>query len=392
MKDKLVETVNRRPVVLLTGARQTGKSSLLKHTFPKASYVTLDDPLSAELAQENPMSFLNRFDDQDQVIIDEIQYAPNLFRSLKISVDENRKKYGKWILTGSQHFLLMKELSESLAGRISVLELGSLNATELNESLSIKNKEDLLWKGGYPELWAEDLPVNQFFVDYVNSYIERDLKDFMNIYKLQSFRSFLTLLSMRAAQLLNITELSKKAGVSESTIKSWITALEATGIVALLPPFFENLGKRIIKAPKLFFRDNGLLAYFLKIKDYPTLERSGYLGHLWENFVFTEFVKGGLKEGRDLFFFRDSNGVEIDFILNKGSSIHMVEAKYSELPDLKKQNFNKLAPLFKREVNAVLACRVNDPNLIKLKDHHLYNPLFGHNWFLFSGKPRTNSQ
>ncbi len=380
LEHKLIETVKRRPVVLLTGARQTGKSSLLKHTFPKASYVTLDDPFSAIEAQENPTAFINRFNDQDQVIIDEIQYAPNLFRTLKISVDENRRKYGKWILTGSQHFLLMKELSESLAGRISVLELGSLNAAELNASPSIKTQEDQLWKGGYPELWAEDLPVNQFFIDYVNSYLERDLKDFMNIYKLQNFRSFLTLLSMRAAQLLNITELSKKVGVSERTIKSWITALEATGIIAILPPYFENLGKRMIKAPKLFFRDNGLLAHFLNIKDYLTLERSGYLGHLWENFVFTEFIKGGLKEGRDLFYFRDSNGVEIDFIIHAGQTIHMVEAKYSELPDPKKQNFSKLTHLFKQEVNSVLACRINDTGFVQLKDQSLYNPLFGNNW------------
>lgn len=381
LKDKLIETAKIRPVVLLTGARQTGKSSLLKHTFPEASYVTLDDPFSALEAQENPTAFLNRFNDQDQVIIDEIQYAPNLFRTLKITVDEDRRKFGKWILTGSQHFLLMKELSESLAGRISVLELGSLNALELNASLSIKVKEDLLWKGGYPELWAEDLPMSLFFSDYVSSYLERDLKDFMNIYKLQNFRSFLTLLSMRAAQLLNITELSKKAGVSESTIKSWITALEATGIIALLPPYFENLGKRIIKAPKLYFRDNGLLSHLLNIGDYPTLESSGYLGHLWENFVFTEFIKGGMKEGRNLFFFRDSNGVEIDFIIHSGHTIHMVEAKYSELPDPKKQHFNKLAHLFKQEVHAVLACRINDQNFVKLKDQSLYNPLFGNNWF-----------
>lgn len=381
LKDKLIETVNRRPVVLLTGARQAGKSSLLKHTFPKASYITLDDPLSAKLAQENPMSFLKRFNNQDQVIIDEVQYAPNLFRSLKILVDENRTKYGKWILTGSQHFLLMKDLGESLAGRISILELGSLSAIELNASLSIENKEELLWKGGYPEIWAEDLPAEMFFSDYIKSYLERDLKDFMNIYKLQNFRSFLSLLSTRAAQLLNFRELSKKAGVSESTVKSWITALEATGIIALLPPYFENLGKRIIKSPKLFFRDNGLLAHFLSINDYSLMEKSAHLGHLWENFVFTEFIKGGLKEGRDLFFFRDSNGVEIDFILHKGNTIHMVEAKYSELPDPKKQNFRKLAHLFKQETNSVLACRVISHSFIKLKDHNLYNPLYGHNWF-----------
>ncbi len=381
LKDTLKEIAKRRPVVLLTGARQTGKSSLLKHTFPNARYVTLDDTFSAELAQENPISFLKRFADQDQVIIDEVQYAPNLFRSLKISVDENRTKYGKWILTGSQHFLLMKDLGESLAGRISILELGSLSASELNASLSIRNKEDFLWKGGYPEIWAEDLPADMFFSDYIKSYLERDLKEFMNIYKLQSFRSFLTLLSTRAAQLLNFRELSKKTGVSESTVRSWITALEATGIIALLPPYFENLGKRIIKSPKLYFRDNGLLAHLLNINDYVSLENSGYLGHLWENFVFTEFIKGGLKEGRDLFFFRDSNGVEVDFILYKGSTIHMVEAKYSELPDPKKQHFSKLAPLFKQEVNAILACRVNDPGFVEMKDHTLYNPLYGHNWY-----------
>ena len=200
--DKIKEAVNTRPVVLLTGVRQAGKSSLLQRLFTDAEYVTLDRIILAEEAEENPTLFLDRF--KNQVIIDEIQYAPSLFRDLKITVDENRNIKGKWILTGSQQFILMRHVSESLAGRVRILNLGTLSARELNRTNLLKNKRDLLWKGGFPELWAEKLDAKEFYEDYIQTYLERDLKQILNVTSLRDFRRFLSMLAIRVSSLFFI--------------------------------------------------------------------------------------------------------------------------------------------------------------------------------------------
>jgi len=377
--EKIKKAVETRPVVLLTGVRQVGKSSLLQRLFKDAEYVTLDKILLAEEAEENPSKFLNRFD--KQVIIDEIQYAPSLFRDLKIKIDEERDVRGKWILTGSQQFVLMKGISESLAGRARILNLYSLSANELNQADILKNKKDLLWKGGFPEIWAENLDATDFFEDYIQTYLERDLKQILNISNLRDFRRFLTLLALRVGQLINYTEISKDLGVSNNTIKAWVNALEVSGLIILLPPYYNNLGKRLIKTPKLYFCDNGLVSALLNINSLQTLEKSQHLGNIWENFVFTELIKEGFKSGKDLFFYRDQNGVEIDFILEKNGEIYLIEAKYSERPKVDKLNLIKVAPLFKEKVHSIVACNVEENGIIELKDFSIYNPLFGFGLF-----------
>jgi predicted AAA+ superfamily ATPase len=377
--DKLLNAVNTRPVVLLTGIRQAGKSSLLQKLFSDADYVTLDKVLLAEEAEENPGKFLSRF--EKQVIIDEIQYAPSLFRELKIRVDEERNEKGKWILTGSQQFPLMKEISESLAGRARIINLNTLSAKELNQANLLHNKRDLLWKGGFPEIWAEGLNAADFFEDYIQTYLERDLKQILNVINLRDFRRFLTLLALRVGQLVNFSELSKGVGVSNNTIKSWVNALEVSGLIILLPPYYNNLGKRLIKSPKLYFCDNGIVSALLNIHTLQTLENSLHLGNIWENFVFTEFLKEGFIPGKNLFFYRDQNGVEIDFIVEKEGEIYLIEAKNSERPRAEKLNFRKVAPLFKENVNQLVACNIVEKGAIKLKDFSLYNPLFSFNYF-----------
>lgn len=377
--DKLLNAVNTRPVVLLTGIRQAGKSSLLQKLFSDADYVTLDKVLLAEEAEENPGKFLNRF--KKQVIIDEIQYAPSLFRELKIRVDEERHVKGKWILTGSQQFPLMKEISESLAGRARILNLNTLSAKELNNANLLRNKRDFLWKGGFPEIWAEGLNAADFFEDYIQTYLERDLKQILNVINLRDFRRFLTLLAIRVGQLVNFSELSKGVGVSNNTIKSWVNALEVSGLIILLPPYYNNLGKRLIKSPKLYFCDNGIVSALLNIHSLQTLENSLHLGNIWENFVFSEFLKEGFIPGKNLFFYRDQNGVEIDFIVEKKGEIYLIEAKNSERPRTEKLNFRKVAPLFKKNVNQLVACNVEEKGVIHIKDFSLYNPLFGFNYF-----------
>jgi predicted AAA+ superfamily ATPase len=372
---KIEEAVKSRSVVLLTGVRQSGKSSLLQKLFPEADYVTLDRIVFAEEAEENPTAFLNRF--KKQVIIDEIQYAPSLFRELKIKIDEDRSVRGKWILTGSQQFSLMRHISESLAGRVRILNLGTLSALELSKTTLLKNKRDLLWKGGFPEIWAENFNANDFFDDYIQTYLERDLKQILNVTNLRDFRRFLTLLALRVGQLMNYSELSKEVGVAVNTIKAWVNALETSGIIILLPPYYKNLGKRIIKAPKLYFCDNGLVAALLNIDSLKALDNSLHLGNIWENFVMSEYLKEGFVAGKNIFYFRDKNGVEIDFIIEKGGEIFLVEAKHSERPNPGKLNFKKVAPLFKEKVNLLVACGIEEKGLITLKDFSIYNPLFG---------------
>ena len=333
---KIKDAVKTRPVVLLTGVRQAGKSSLLQRLYKDAEYVTLDRIILAEEAEENPTLFLERF--KNHVIIDEIQYAPSLFRDLKIKVDENRDLKGKWILTGSQQFILMRHVSESLAGRVRILTLGTLSAEELNRTNLLKNKRDLLWKGGFPELWAEKLDAKEFYEDYIQTYLERDLKQILNVTSLRDFRRFLLLLAIRVGQLLNYSELSKEIGVAVNTIKAWVNALEVSGLIILLTPYYNNLGKRLIKAPKLYFCDNGLVSALLNIDSLDTLEKSPHLGNIWENFVLSEYLKKGFVSGKDIFYFRDTNGVEIDFVIEKKGEVFLVEAKHSERPNPAKLN------------------------------------------------------
>ena len=204
------------------------------------------------------------------------------------------------MLTGSQQFVLMQHASESLAGRIRILNLGTLSATELNSTNLLTNKRDLLWKGGFPELWAENLDPKEFYEDYIQTYLERDLRQILNVTNLRDFRRFLSMLAIRTGQLLNYSEISKEVGVAVNTIKAWVSALETSGVIILLPPYYNNLGKRLIKAPKLYFCDNGLIASLLNITSLEALEKSIYLGNIWENFVFSEYLKAGFIAGKDI--------------------------------------------------------------------------------------------
>jgi predicted AAA+ superfamily ATPase len=255
--------------------------------------------------------------------------------------------------------------------------LHTLSANEIRRAGLLKNKSDLLWKGGFPELWAENLDVDDFFEDYIQTYLERDLKQILNVSSLSDFRRLLMLLATRVGQLINYTEFSKGLRVSGNTVKAWINSLEASGLILLLPPYYNNLGKRLIKSPKLYFCDNGLVSALLNINSLQALESSPHLGNIWENFVFTELIKEGFIVGKNLFFYRDQNGVEIDFILETKGSIYMIEAKNSERPGADKLNFRKVVPLFKTKVNSIVACNIQEKGIIKFKDYSLYNPLFG---------------
>ena len=375
--EKIDKALKTRPVLILTGVRQSGKSTLLRKHIKNATYLTLDNVSVAEELTHNSSYFLEK--QKGTVIIDEIQYAPTIFRDIKMIVDEHRQDYGRWVLTGSQLFGLMKGVTESLAGRARVLHLWPLSADELNHTKLIKNHADLLWRGGYPEVWSANLETEDFFTDYIHTYLERDIKDIVNVRNMHDYRRFLNLLALRAGQIMNYTHIANDLNVSLNTVKDWLSTLEVCGVISLLPPYHSNLGKRLIKAPKLYFNDNGLLCHLLNIHSLEALEASPLLGAIWENFVFTELGKNEFEVGTNLFYLRDQNGVEIDFIVERNAKTWLIEAKNSERPNESRLNFKKIAPLFKTKVNCVVACRTREPLNYKLKNYTLSNPLFGFN-------------
>jgi len=378
--DLVRDAAATRPAVLLTGARQTGKSSLLHHLYPNASHISLDRPLLAAEARENPSRFLDRHA-ESVVVLDEIQYAPDLFRELKVRIDADRDRCGHWILTGSQRFPLMEGTSESLAGRIGIVRLNTLSAAELRATERCQGRlPDYVWTGGYPELWAKPrLAWGAYFTDYIETYLERDLRALVNVSSLGDFQRCLRLCALRAGQLVNYSEIARDTGVALNTVKSWLRALEASGIVCLLPPYSANIGKRLIKAPKLYFADHGLLAFLLNIESSSGWSTHPCRGALWENLVFLEYLKvHGLTPGRNIFFYRDQNGVEVDFLIERAGVITLVEAKAAELPDPGKTSFRKVQPLLARvaaTVRCVLACPCQEPEPVALKEATVLNPV-----------------
>lgn len=366
----------QRPAILLTGARQTGKTSLIKHLFPKAHYVSFDLPQVAAAAEENPTEFLGQFN--GMVILDEVQYVPALFRHLKTYIDDHRTEHGKWILTGSQKFQLMKEISDSLAGRIGVLELDTLSAHEIRlAGLDHANYE---FTGGYPELWAEPmLNRKQFYQDYMITYLERDLKKILAIESLRAFDRFIRSCALRAGQLTNFTELTKDASVSSVTGKKWFEVLEASNICATLEPYFNNHLKRLVKSPKIYFRDQGILCSLLNIHSKPEYHASHAYGAVFENFVFNELLRAAelSSKKKSLFFLRDKNNLEVDFLIERGSAIHLIEAKTSEFPQEAITQLEKIGTLFSKHhtVHKYIACKIPEKKPIKIKGVLFFNPL-----------------
>jgi len=377
LQHKIEDALKTRPVTLLTGARQTGKTSLLKNTVNNAEYVTLDNLLAAAGAEENPSEFLGQFN--GRVIIDEIQYAPSLFREIKLFIDRDRNNYGKWFLTGSQRIQLMKGVSESLAGRLRILSLETLSAMELRDCgyFSAGQIRQFVFRGGFPELWANmEINFSDYYEDYIQTYLERDLKEIINVSNLRHFRRMLQFCAMRVGQLMNYSEISKETGVALNTVRGWVNALEISGIVYLLPPFYANIGKRLAKSPKFFFADHGLAAYLLGI-DAHNYETSPYRGALWENMAFSEIIKTtGAMPGRNLFYYRDQNNVELDFIYETPSCRYLIEAKAAERVDERNLNFRKVAALLKDKTSKnILMANIQEKNIVSLSACDIVNPL-----------------
>lgn len=354
------------PCVLITGARQVGKSTLLKQILPAGMrYITLDNVELAEEAQRHPLDFLDRMG--CPLCIDEIQYAPALFRAIKQRVDENRRP-GMYWLTGSQRFRLMKGVTESLSGRLGIVELFSLSQWELAgqgvpapafhpaspgtpENAPLCSRAELLFRifrGGYPELAQHpEMDTGLFFQSYVQSYVERDVQDLSQIGNKSAFVKLMRSAAARSGQQLVYSDLARDADVSPKTAKAWVSVLEASGLVTLLEPYYVNTSKRLVKAPKIYFMDTGLCCWLMRIRSVEELEHSPYLGALIETWAFGQLMRNfhNRAEIPNLSYYRDANGAEVDFLLEEGSVIFPIEVKSTETPHADALKHCKAIPL-----------------------------------------------
>ncbi len=327
-EDTLLKYLSAFPVVGLTGPRQSGKSTLLKELLKdEYKYVTFDSPTTVAEFRDDPERFMRI--NADKVIFDEAQKAPEIFSYVKIAVDNDRDKYGKFILSGSSHFTLMKNISESLAGRIGLLTLLPLQFGEIPQNL----QEQSIFKGAYPELVKREYNFrNEWYQAYINTYLEKDLRSISDIGNIRDFFRLIKLLAARCSQRINFSELASELGVAVNTVKHWLSVLEASYIIFFLPPYFDNLGKRIVKSPKLYFHDTGLVSFLAGIETETQFENSLLTGPLFENYIVSEVKKiiEHKKPFFNLYYYRTASGLEIDMIIDKNQSREWVEIKTGE--------------------------------------------------------------
>jgi predicted AAA+ superfamily ATPase len=315
------------PVVGLTGPRQSGKSTLLLSLLKDYHYVTFDDPQIVRFLEADPEKFMSVY--QDKIIFDEAQKAPEIFHYIKMAVDKNRTTYGKFVVTGSSQFALLKNVTESLAGRIGLLTLLPMEYAEISKPL----QHEALYLGGYPELVARRYQyARPWYAAYLDTYLHKDVRALSDIGDIRDFHRFIELLAVNASQLLNVSRFANDLGVSVSTLKRWLSVLEASYIIFLLPPYFKNYGKRIVKSPKIYFYDTGLLAYLTGVDDQALYNKGPMTGSLFENFMVSEILKREYHHNTfaNLYFVRTSHGVEVDVIIDRKTHKEWIEIKNGE--------------------------------------------------------------
>lgn len=346
------------PALVLTGPRQVGKTTTLLKVFPNYAYISLDLPYNAALAEENPERLLTQHG--HLLIIDEVQYAPSLFRYLKVAIDSDRQP-GMYLMTGSQHFQLMDTISESLAGRCGVLNMLGLSGAELFTAHGGLNEDDFVWKGGMPELHARpDVTAEYWFTSYVATYLERDVRNILNVGNLRDFDRFLRACALRIGQLLSLSDLARDVGISPNTAKNWISVLETSGQIYLLEPFYRSLGKRLTKSPKLYFTDSGIAAFLLGFDSSDSLLPGPFGGQIWENYVLLEYLKKirGMGKQPRVWFWRTRSGEEVDLVIEHAGQILAVECKMSERPGERDiLGLKSFASHMPSQVQGVVACR-----------------------------------
>ena len=330
ISSKLKRLVKQYPIVSVTGPRQSGKTTLVKSCFPNKPYVSLEDPDVRIFAIDDPRSFLKQY--EIGAIFDEVQNTPDLFSYVQTMVDRKNRN-GLFILTGSQNFLLLEKISQTLAGRTAVLRLLPYSLNELSKVNKFPaNVYQAIMKGGYPRLYQSRTDVHDWCGNYIQTYIERDVRTIQNIGNLQDFQRLLSLCANRVGQLINLTSLANDCSLSHNTVKSWISVLEASYIIFLLKPHFKNFNKRLVKTPKLYFYDTALVCYLLGIKDETEIINHYNRGALFENFILSEIVKYFCNKGEvpPVYFWRNKTGHEIDCLIDKGRELIPVEIKSGE--------------------------------------------------------------
>jgi uncharacterized protein len=313
------------PVLFLTGPRQSGKTTLAKALFSNLPYVLLELPDQQRLAREDPRSFLMKY--AKGAILDEVQHVPELFSYIQGIVDEDRDV--RFVLTGSQNFLLNEKITQSLAGRAGIVTLLPLSLQELSDRIPKTLYEEWIVRGFYPELYNRNVPPELFYPAYVQTYLERDVRSLQNVGNLAQFNLFLKLCAGRVGQVLNLSTLAADAGVSVNTSKAWLSVLEASYIVFRLQPYYKNFNKRLVKSPKLYFNDTGLACHLLGIEREAQLSTHYAIGALFENFVIAECYKQRLARGKreGLYYWKDNKGMEVDLMVEDGETLKAYEIK-----------------------------------------------------------------
>lgn len=373
-------------VILVTGARQVGKSTVLKECGTNYKYVTLDDIDTRGLALNDPKLFLQRY--TPPIIIDEIQYAPNLLSYIKIAVDNSNEK-GRYWLTGSQQFSMMKNVSESLAGRVGILDLRGFSLRELEgrtncepflptltyieehrksaKKYTLNEIYEIIWRGSYPEINVDrNIPWNTYYSSYLQTYLERDIRNLSAISEEMTFVKFIRVIAARTGQMLNYADIAAEVGITQPTVKSWLSVLISSGIVFLLQPYYNNLNKRLIKTPKLYFADTGLCSYLTGWTTPEVLEKGAMSGNIFETFVVGEIIKSYKNAGIEpnIYYYRDKDKKEIDVIIEKDGFLYPIEIKKTASPDKNMVKAFSVIPE-ERRGNGAVVCLANDDMPLK---------------------------
>ena len=378
LEEKLKKSVKQFPAVIVTGPRQSGKTTLLKHLFSNThNYVSLDNPDIRVMANRDPGLFLQNH--PAPIIIDEVQYAPDLFPFLKIAIDNNRSKKGQYLLTGSQSFPLMAKVGESLAGRMGVLTLLSFSIKEQmrdKKKLSYDELRLKVLRGGYPEIALDkSMDMKLWFNGYLQTYLERDVRNLRQVGNLSDYQRFLELLASFNGQILRLSEISRDLGVVVNTVKAWVSILEACNQIYLVKPFYKNKGRRIIKSPKIYFLDSGFLCYLSGISTTDQLFKGALSGRLFENAVFGEIIRKFYNNGEmpRIFWWRTSHGQEVDFVIEREGKIYPIEVKLTSRTNKElTSSLCSFSQLFTEDVKRGLLVNLSDRKVIVNKKVQIY--------------------
>lgn len=399
LEQQILDASKYYPVVMVCGQRQVGKSTMLNHIKePNRRYVTLDDGNARRLAETDPALFFETYG--YPLLIDEFQRVPSILLEMKKLVDQKalngEDNSSMFWLTGSQKFKMMQNVAESLAGRIAIFDMSSLSAAEIENRPAAMFHPDLnsirerlrhsiakdihqvyedIFRGGMPKLRATDLDRDRFYMDYVNTYIERDIKDLAQVGKLNEFYDFLVYMAARTGQELKYSDIANAIGISAPTAKAWVSILERSGVIFILHPYYSNITKRLVKTPKVYFMDTGLAAYLCRWPNAATLENGAMDGAFLETYVVTEIVKSCFNAGKpaDLFYYRDIDRKEIDLLIVEGDTMYPIEIKKSKEPSKPDKNFDVLAQ-FKMNVQPGIILCMSD-ELIPYNRQTWYCPI-----------------